>query len=146
MKFHYPEKTGQSFKAGEVVCLSGLGQVYEMASNTPAFALGVAAQDASAVVNTMRGVWLFNGDTVWEISVYHGTAGSAVTANALVGGRYEFERITASSIVSLDISAVDPNGPIILAIGHKDTLGDRYGRVLIQMHPKIRQFGCTSFG
>lgn len=133
----YPEAASQSFKAGQFVYLAS-GKVTVCGDDTTSI-LGMAVGDASTVTDTDCAVYIANFDTIFEMNVYHSSAGSAVTAITDVGGKkglevdsnkcyYALEEATA---LAFQVRFLSP----------RDAVGDTYGRVCVQVLSDIMQVG-----
>ena len=135
---YFLEASAQSFKSGQFVYLSS-GKVAACADNT-ASVLGMAVHDASGEENKKIAVFVANKDTVFEMNVYHATPASAITAITQLGGKYGLEvddnkcylNLASTSDVAFQVRDFSP----------KDSVGDTYGRVHIQVLTDISQLGA----
>lgn len=132
-----PEASGQSFKRGELVYLSG-GKV-TLASATQGTILGMALADASGTVDTDVLVALATADAVFAANLKSG----ATTAVTDVGKSYGFA--IASNKWHIDNAVVGANArALIIDLDSRDVVGDTQGRVHFIILGKYRQFDVTS--
>jgi len=133
--FPFPEAASQSFKAGDLVTLSG-GKIQAPvaagnnlgANDDP---VGIALADASGTTNNMLSVYCFIVPTIVRWPVYHGTPASAVTAYAQIGVSYEV-RYQTGAIWCIDVGSTTNTKGKILSIHNQDPqnpVGTQYGLV-----------------
>lgn len=149
MTMIYPEAAGtQTFKTGEFVCLVA-GLVTEIGSD-PTQIAGMAAQDATGVVNTPTAVYLANNDNIFELNKVSniggaGTGGTAAaTAVADVGKTFSIYRNTTRDVANAGASTGVTERLLCIGISEKDTVLDVGGRLLCMVLGKIRQLFSTS--
>lgn len=127
---HYPEAASQSFKAGQPVYLDGAGKVTACVFNSALIA-GFVRQDASGVVDTMIAVAIPRPGVVMEMNVCGAAGASAVTALTNPGTKYEI--YIANNMCHVNTAAVTASRVRVIALSKKDTVGDEYGRVLVEV-------------
>lgn len=132
-KKNYPEAASQSFKKGQFVKLSS-GKV-AVCTSADTETIGMATHDASGVEDTRVLVALALPGTVFEVNVYHGTAGSAVTAITQIGVNYPL--VVGSNKCHADIENTTNDFFTVIALSPIDAVGDRYGRVYVQVLPTV---------
>ena len=131
------EASGQSYKVGQLVYLSS-GLVTACADDAQSV-FGIALEDASGTANTSQRVYALYPDDVLEANVYHGTAASAVTAEAQRGENYALEVDSNKCYVGID----DTSNVLMRVIDFcpLDAIGDQYGRVLVHIQGNYLQTG-----
>lgn len=121
----FPEASGQSYLAGELVYLSG-GKITVMATDDQV-CLGIAQANWSATDTSSPVIVLYPDDKL-EITVYHSSSSSAITAVAQVGENYALLSTGNKSYYDIE----DTSAVLIRIVGiRKDnvyTVGDVYGR------------------
>lgn len=133
----FPEAASQSFKAGEFVYLSS-GKVTVCASDT-AHILGMAMHDASGTTDADVLVAVADGETEFEMNVYHATPGSAITAITQIGAEYGL--VVASNKHYLDLAETTADAFQIQSLSPKDAVGDTYGRVIVKVLRDVADTG-----
>lgn len=146
----FPEAASQTFVAGEAVYLNGSGYLAEFTSAVDTGGqrfLGFAAEaghnDASNGTYDIK-VYIGNGDTIFRGAIYHGTAGSAVTAITDIDAKYPLQHDTTNS--KCYPNKQNPAGPIdactIVEIcgGPGHAVGDQYGWVKFFIDEAARQY------
>jgi hypothetical protein len=132
-----PEAAAQSFKEGEFVYLAS-GKATACASDATAI-YGLALKDASGVTDALIPVAVADNLNEFEMSVFHGTPASAVTAITQVGSKFALEVV--SNEHSVDISNTTDLAFQVQAISAKDEIGETYGRVIVKVLSDISQLG-----
>jgi hypothetical protein len=140
---YFPEATGQSFKAGEFVKLVSGKVTISGVDNALTKIAGMALADASGTADTAIPVAVAEEGVLFELCVYHATAGSAITAVTQVGASYgltissnkHYVQIAETGFAAFHVKALSP----------KDVVGDRYGRLLVEVLGRVCQLsGQTS--
>lgn len=128
---YFPEAAGQSFKSGQFVYLNN-GKVTACADDATVI-LGLAVHDASGVEDQDVAVHLANEDTIFEMNVYYDGDGDADDAVDItqVGGEYAL--VVVSNKCHVDISDTSNKAFLIRRISPRDSAGDIYGRVHLQV-------------
>lgn len=124
----YPEASGQSFKAGQILYLNTSGQV-AVTADGGVLAIGIANQDASGTANTLIDVDVIRPGDWFEITCYHATAASAVMADANVGDLYQL--ISVSNVAYLDKSATSTNMFKVVARKAQYSATDTFPRLIV---------------
>lgn len=148
--YSFGEAATQSFVKGEIVFLSG-GYVTEIAGDTPAQILGVAAQaahnDATAGTHVVS-VFLAETTNIFVGNLLTTSLGDYVVTAADVGKYVGIQRDTTNSKVYLNVAP--PNGganvrAVILRIDDRtSSVGDTNARVFFKFLPNNYQLGATS--
>lgn len=145
----FPEAASQTFKKGEAVYIDGAGQIAEYTSaiddGTQRF-LGFAAADGSngaAGANEVL-VHVATDDVIFEANIYHGTLGSAVTAQTDLGTLLPMKQLTATAGGIVAVDKENTAGQIdcfrIVGFSKLNDIGDTYGRVHVVVEAAARQF------
>lgn len=129
VRWHFPEAASQSFKAGEMVYLAS-GKVTVCANNAQVI-LGMACADATGTTDADCEVILATPDQIFEASVYHATAASAITAVAQVGENYGIEVVSNKVYVAIDETSTI--AVRVIGLSPKDKVGDQYGKLLFKV-------------
>lgn len=131
----FPELSGtQTFKAGEMVCLSGGAGAAVGLTAPPTDAsgfgiLGFAADDASGTTSSKKGVWIATPDTVFIANVGHSTSASAQTAATDFGQLYGLTTLSGRTYVDKSKTAVSTVMCRVIGLHEQDDVPSFYGRV-----------------
>jgi predicted RecA/RadA family phage recombinase len=136
LRWHFPEAASQSYKAGELVYLSG-GKV-TVCGNNPQTIMGMACADASGTTDEDAEVIVATPDQIFEASVYHLTAASAITAVSQVGENYGIEVVSNKVYVAIDETSTIACR--VIGLSKKDVVGDQYGRLLFKIISTYSQY------
>lgn len=123
----YPEGEKQSFKRGQFVKLSS-GKIVECEDGSMSI-FGMAAHDASGLLDADVQVYLACDDTIFEANVYHEVKDQAVTSEHLVNMKFGIKSTDWKNFVNIS----DPNHPVfkVHQLSPKDEVGDLNGRVRV---------------
>lgn len=147
----FPEAASQSFKKGEAVYLVN-GTVTEFTATVETNGsgairfLGFAAADASGVTGAEVGVYVADDDTIFEGNIYHGTVGSAVTAQTDLTALYPLKQLASqgAGMVAIDKENTANHIDCARIVGFSkkpgEAVGDTYGRVHFVIEAVGRQF------
>lgn len=132
------EASGQSYGVGDFLYLDGSGNVAIATVDGNANLNGqLAGQATAAYVGSGNNVHMrrLTRDCIFEMNVYHGTAASAITALTQVGQIYAVKKVSGIWVVDIESTAESATVKIgrvkVIGISKSDTLGDTYGRVLV---------------
>lgn len=149
---YFPEAASQSFVAGEAVYIDSNGRIAEFdgtADNGTQRFLGFAAEDASnaAAGAVDVGVYVADDETIFEGNLYHGTVGSAITAQDDLGDLLPLKHLTSTGEGIIAVDKENTAGKIDCAritgfsLKPGQAIGDTYGRVQFIIEAAGRQFG-----
>lgn len=141
---YFPEAASQSFKAGEFVYLvSGKVTIISSTSQSVSKIAGMALADASGTTDTALPVAIAEEGVLFELCVYHSTPASAITAITQVGVSYGLT--VSSNKHYVNIGDATYRRVKVKKISNKDDVGDRYGRLLVEVLGDVCQLsGQTS--
>ncbi|MCD6310804.1 MAG: hypothetical protein J7M18_08805 [Candidatus Eremiobacteraeota bacterium] len=138
---HFPVEGEADFEVGDFVKLHTSGSERRLVACTTgdSEAIGMALESASSTEGTKQPVLLAEGDVIFEINVSHDTAESAVTSEALVGGKYGLEVSSHRAYCKID----DTTNKFfqVHELSPRDNTGDQYGRVLVRVLSDVYQLG-----
>ena len=144
----YKEAASQTFKKGEAVYIDGSGYVAEYTASIDDGTqrmIGFAAEDAH---NGTAGQYeclvnLACDDTVFSGNIYHGTVGSAVTAQTDLTTLLPLKELPSQGTGMVAIDKENTSGQLdmarILDFDKNHAIGDTYGRVLFVIEAAGRQ-------
>lgn len=137
----YPEKGSASWIAGNFLTFTS-GQVNKSADAATKIC-GLACGPSSGTTNNSSLMVPAIKNQQFEINVYHTTPGSAITAKTMVGSAYGLKHVTVAgqSIACLDMENTTQKCFVIRALSKKDTEGDTYGRVIVEVADTYRDLG-----
>ena len=134
----FPELGAETFKAGEMVSLSGAAatRVGLTAAVTDASGFGIvgfAAQNAAGAASTLIGVYIATPDIFFVGNVYHATSALAQTAALDVGKAYGLT--TLSGKTSVDKGKTDASTTMCRVVGFhgQDVVPSFYGKVYFKV-------------
>lgn len=132
-----PEAASQTFEAGEWVYLAS-GKVTVCANDAQVIA-GIALEPASGVEDTDLRIAVPRVGCKTEMTIYHSTEASAITAVTQVGTRYAL--IIASNIHYVDIEDETNLAFLVTKITKRVgyAVGDVYGRVEVEVVDEVLQ-------
>lgn len=129
---YYPEAASQSFKKGEFVYLvSGKVTVVAYGAGGSAKILGMAMQDATGTTDTAIAVALAEEGVIFEMNV------TTTTAITQIGASYGGS--ISSNKHYLAIADTTYRYFKAKSISLKDTVGDTYGRMLVEVIGQVCQ-------
>lgn len=132
----FPELSAETFKAGEMVCLSGSAgnRIGITAPGTDASGFGVlgfAADDASGAISSFRSVYIAMPDVVFCANIGHSsTSASAQTAATDLGQRYGLTSLSGRTYVDKVKTAASTAIVRVVGFQEQDVVPSFYGRVL----------------
>lgn len=133
------EAASQNFTRKQLVYLDSDGKVAEVADgNITAAFLGIAQDAATGTTDEDVYVQAITEDDVWEMNVYHGTVGSAVSAQNQKDARWGLKVVSGKLHVDLELpeASIEAAGAVnawCRIVGFKDPIGDTYGRVFVKI-------------
>ena len=143
----FPELGAETFKAGEMVCLSGsAGNAVGLATpGTDASGFGIlgfAADNASAATSSFKSVYVASPDVVFCANIGHSTvSATAQTAATDLGQRYGLTSLSGRTYVDKLKTNASTVMVRVLGLCDQDTHPSFYGRVLFHVLPTACQLG-----
>ena len=134
---YFPEADAQTFKTGQFVYLVD-GKVTACPSD-PTAVLGMAAHDANESEDADVAVHVINGDTEFEVNVYHDDTGESDNEIAVTHTGGVYGMIVVDNKCYCDISDTENKVFIVKSISIRDKAGDVYGRAVVDVIPSISQ-------
>lgn len=134
----FPECGVETFKAGEMVCLSGstgnaIGITKPPTDASGYGILGFAADDASGSVSSWKGVYVATPETVFVGNVGHSTSALAQTAALDVGQKYGLTSLSGRTYVDKSKTACSTAMVRVLGVHNADSVPCFYGKVYFQV-------------
>ena len=137
--FSFPELGAETFLAGEMVCLSGSAANAVGLTKPPTDAsgfgiVGFAADNASGVASSFKGVYIASPETIFVGNVGHGsTSASAQTAALDLGQRYGLTSLSGRTYVDKAKTTASTTMVRVLGLHEQDSHPCFYGRVYFQV-------------
>ena len=137
--WYFPELGAESFKAGEIVCLSGgagnaIGLTKCVTSGLVSASgygvVGVAAEDASGVASSFKAVYVATPECIFVANIGHSsTSANAQTAASDLGQLYGLHSISGRTFVDKAKTSVSCTIARVLGFHGQDVVPTFYGRV-----------------
>lgn len=133
--WRFPELNGQSFKAGEMVCLSGTAAgakgLAPCVTDLSGFGIvGFAADDATGTTSSFKQVYLANSDVVFVGNVGHSaTSANAQTAATDLGNCYGLTTLSGRTYVNKAQSSGTYQAVRVVGLHEQDNHPCFYGKV-----------------
>lgn len=133
---HYKEAASQSFKAGDLVTLSG-GKVAALATSDGDVTsagnkvLGMALKDASGVTDTLIPVVPATDDTWFLLGAYNAAAGSAKPSNIAIGEKTTIRR--QGGVYGVNVPAAGSNQNVQVVAKESVEEETKYGPVWVKV-------------
>lgn len=131
----FPEMAAETFKAGEMVCLSGAAAtrtgITKPGTDASGYGiLGFAADDAAGSISSYRGVYVASPATVFVGNVGHSvTSANAQTAATDLGLCYGLTSLSGRTYVDKYKTAVSTTMCRVVGLHKQDTVPTFYGKV-----------------
>ena len=137
----FPEMSAETFKAGEMVCLSGAAATRTGITQPPTDAsgfgiIGFAAEDALGAISSFRAVYIATPETIFVGNIWHSTSASAQTAASDLGKTYGLTSVSAAAAIGGTHTFVDKAKTAVstvmvrvVGLHEQDTVPSFYGRV-----------------
>jgi hypothetical protein len=138
--WQFPELIGtQIFRAGEMVCLSGvsgaaIGITKPLTDASGYGIVGFAADNATGVGSTMRGVYIAGTETLFVGNVGHATSASAQTAATDIGQECGLTSLSGRTYVDKSKTSGMTTMCRIVGFHEQDAVPSYYGRVYFQVN------------
>lgn len=131
----WPEASGQSFKAGQLVYqVSGL---MTACADDAVLIWGISTEDASGTANTMLGIIPLTVNSILSGCAYHATAASAITAWSSCGLLRPL--VVANNKCYVDVTDQTTPCFVIYKPDPLDEVGDIYGRFYVKIVQSVLQ-------
>lgn len=130
----FPEMSAETFKAGEMVCLSGAAATRTGITTPPVDAsgygiIGFAADDAAGAISSFRAVYVATPETIFVANVQHSTSASAQTAASDLGKTFGLTSLSGRTAVDKAKTAVSTVMCRVVGLHEQDAVPSFYGRV-----------------
>jgi len=136
----YPEAASQSYLKGEFLYLDNAGRLNVCTSDYAGIA-GIAEAPASGTTGAASPVTIAKRGQQFTMNVTN-AGSSQITANAQVGRHYSL--YVASNIHYCDIGDTGIQRFVVDAIAPDNTVGDTYGRVIVEVCKGYAQLDMTT--
>lgn len=141
----FPELSAESFRAGEMVCLSGAAATRTGITTPPTDAsgygiLGFAADNAAGVISSFKGVYIATPETIFVGNVYHATSASAQTAASDLGKCYGLTSLSGRTGVDKGKTAMSTVLCRVVGLHEQDAVPSFYGKVYFTVIQPACQF------
>jgi hypothetical protein len=147
--WNFPELGVETFKAGEMVCLSGSAGnavgITKPGTDASGYGiLGFAADNASGATSSFRAVHIVSPDSVFLMNVGHSTtSASAQTAATDIGQRYGLTSLSGRTYADKLKTNASTAMCRVIGLYDQDTHPSFYGRVYIQVLQPATQLQNT---
>ncbi|HEY6019931.1 MAG TPA: hypothetical protein VIY48_08510 [Candidatus Paceibacterota bacterium] len=131
----FPEMAAETFKAGEMVCLSGAAAtrtgITKPGTDASGFGiLGFAADDAAGAISSFRGVHVATPSTIFVGNVGHSvTSANAQTAATDLGLCYGLTTLSGRTYVDKNKTTVSTTMCRVVGLHGQDAVPTFYGKV-----------------
>jgi hypothetical protein len=145
----FPELGAETFKAGEMVGLSGsagnrVGLTIPATDASGYGILGFAADDASGATSSFKGVYIATPDTVFLANIGHSTvSANAQTAAYDIGQRYGLTSLSGRTYVDKLKTNASTAMCRVIGLYDQDTHPGFYSRVYFQVLQTVSQLENT---
>lgn len=142
----FPEMAAETFKAGEMVCLSGAAAtrtgITKPGTDASGYGiLGFAADDAAGAISSFRAVYLASPATIFVGNVGHSvTSANAQTAATDLGIAYGLTSLSGRTYVDKYKTSFSTTMVRVVGFHDADVVPSFYGRVLFSVDQKSFQF------
>lgn len=147
----FPEMAAETFKAGEMVCLSGAAatRIGITTPGTDASGFGIvgfAADDAAGAISSFRAVYIATPETVFVGNVGHSvTSASAQTAATDLGKAYGLTSLSGRTYVDKYKTAFSTTMCRVVGLHDADTVPSFYGKVYFVVGTQHCQLHTVSY-
>lgn len=135
----YPTAAAQTWSEGAFLYKDIYGRLTICTSGATTTIGMAASANAADTVNTSYPVYVPTSVTEFEMNTYHSTPASATTTISLVGNSYNYRAATSPMASYCDRSATTVPFFKVVKLSEKDTAGDLFGRVIVQLVPEVCQ-------
>ncbi len=135
----FPELGAETFLAGEMVCLSGSAGnavgVTRAGTDASGYGiLGFAADNASGITSSMKGVFVASPEAVFVANIGHSsTSASAQTAATDIGQLYGLTSLSGRTYVDKLKTTTSTVMARVIGFHQQDTVPTFYGKVYFQV-------------
>jgi hypothetical protein len=148
----FPEMTAETFKAGEMLCLSGAAATRTGITTPPVDAsgygiIGFAAEDAAGAISSFRAVYIATPATIFCGNIWHSTSASAQTAASDVGKCYGLTTVSAAATIGgtktfIDKAKTAMSTVLVRVVGlhEQDAVPSFYGKAYFTVLQPACQF------
>jgi len=145
--FPFPQLgASESFKAGEMVCMSGaagsrMGLTKPGTDASGQGIVGFAADDAGTAISAVLGVYVATPDTIFIGNVGHSTSASAQTAATDCFQLFGLTSLSGRTYVDKSKGGANVSTAMVRVLGfhEQDDVPTFYGRVLFQVLAPVSQ-------
>lgn len=132
--WRFPEMAVETFKKGEMLCLSGAAATRTGITTPPVDAsgygiIGFAAEDAAGAISSFRAVYIATPETIFVGNVQHSTSASAQTAASDLGKIYGLTTLSGKTAVDKSKTAVSTAMCRVVGLHEQDAVPSFYGKV-----------------
>ena len=136
----FPEMSAETFKAGEMVCLSGAAATRTGVTVPPTDAsgygiIGFAAEDALGAISSFRAIYIATPETIFVGNMWHSTSASAQSAASDLGKTFGLTTVSGASTIGgtktfIDKAKTAVSTVMVRVVGlyEQDTHPSFYGR------------------